>query len=62
MPRMPYPEPTLYAIPFFLVTLALEPLVLARQERRGKAVVGYERRDTLASLGMGSIFAGDVSP
>jgi sterol desaturase/sphingolipid hydroxylase (fatty acid hydroxylase superfamily) len=51
--RMPYPEPTLYAIPFFLVTLALEPLVLARQERRGKAVVGYERRDTLASLGMG---------
>src|SRR5579859_7211191 len=53
MPRIPYPEPTLYAIPFFLVTLALEPWVLARLQRRGRTVRGYERRDTWASLGMG---------
>jgi sterol desaturase/sphingolipid hydroxylase (fatty acid hydroxylase superfamily) len=50
---MKYPEPTLYAIPFFLLTLALEPLVLARIGRRGRAVRGYERRDALASIGMG---------
>ena len=50
---MPYPEPTLYAIPLFLLTLALEPLVLARIGRRGRAVRGYERRDALASIGMG---------
>jgi sterol desaturase/sphingolipid hydroxylase (fatty acid hydroxylase superfamily) len=50
---MPYPEPTLYAIPLFLATLALEPRVLDRLRRRGRNVVGYERRDTIASLGMG---------
>jgi sterol desaturase/sphingolipid hydroxylase (fatty acid hydroxylase superfamily) len=50
---MPYPEPTLYAIPFFLATLAIEPALLARLRRRGKDVRGYERRDTIASLGMG---------
>ena len=50
---MPYPEPTLYAIPLFLVTLALEPLALARLRLRGRDVRGYERRDTIASLGMG---------
>lgn len=50
---MPYPEPTLYAIPFFLVTLALEPWLLARVQREGRTVRGYERRDTWASLGMG---------
>jgi sterol desaturase/sphingolipid hydroxylase (fatty acid hydroxylase superfamily) len=50
---MPYPDPTLYAIPFFLVTLALEPALLAWVRRGGRGVLGYERRDTLASLGMG---------
>jgi sterol desaturase/sphingolipid hydroxylase (fatty acid hydroxylase superfamily) len=50
---MPYPEPTLYAIPFFLLTLALEPWLLARLQRGGRAVRGYEGRDTWASLGMG---------
>ncbi len=52
--RMPYPEPTLYAIPLFLLTLALEPRVL----RRRHGVRGYERRDTIASLamGVGSLF------
>jgi sterol desaturase/sphingolipid hydroxylase (fatty acid hydroxylase superfamily) len=58
MLRMPYPEPTLYAIPFFLVTLALEPWLLARLQRRGRTLRGYERRDTWASLemGIGSLF------
>jgi sterol desaturase/sphingolipid hydroxylase (fatty acid hydroxylase superfamily) len=50
---MKYPEPTLYAIPFFLLTLALEPLLLARVRRRGRAVAGYERRDAAASIGLG---------
>jgi sterol desaturase/sphingolipid hydroxylase (fatty acid hydroxylase superfamily) len=53
---MPYPEPTLYAIPFFLVTLAIEPAVLERLRRkggRGEGLRGYERRDTIASIGMG---------
>jgi sterol desaturase/sphingolipid hydroxylase (fatty acid hydroxylase superfamily) len=50
---MPYQEPTIYAIPFFLVTLALEPGLLARAQRNGRTVVGYERRDTVASVGLG---------
>jgi sterol desaturase/sphingolipid hydroxylase (fatty acid hydroxylase superfamily) len=50
---MPYQEPTIYAIPFFLVTLALEPSLLARAQRKGRSVVGYERRDTKASIGLG---------
>lgn len=47
---MEYPDPTLYAIPFFFLTLWLEPRVLSRMSRK---VAGYERRDTKASLGMG---------
>jgi sterol desaturase/sphingolipid hydroxylase (fatty acid hydroxylase superfamily) len=50
---MPYPEPTVYAIPLFLVTLALEPWALARLARKGRSLRGYERRDTIASIGMG---------
>jgi sterol desaturase/sphingolipid hydroxylase (fatty acid hydroxylase superfamily) len=50
---MGYPEPTLYAIPFFVATLAAEPGVLAQVQRRGRSVCGYERRDTIASIGMG---------
>jgi sterol desaturase/sphingolipid hydroxylase (fatty acid hydroxylase superfamily) len=50
---MDYPEPTLYAVPFFLVTLALEPGVLRRARARGKTVMGYDRQDAWASLGMG---------
>jgi sterol desaturase/sphingolipid hydroxylase (fatty acid hydroxylase superfamily) len=48
-----YPEPTVYAIPFFGVTLLLEPWLLDRQRRAGRTVMGYERRDRNASLGMG---------
>lgn len=50
---MGYPEPTVYAIPFFLVTLLLEPVLLDRQRAGGKRVAGYEPRDRNASLGMG---------
>ncbi|MGH7435782.1 MAG: sterol desaturase family protein [Polyangiaceae bacterium] len=50
---MGYPEPTVYAIPFFGVTLLLEPWLLGRQGRAGKRVTGYEARDRNASLGMG---------
>src|SRR5580658_2247549 len=55
---MPYPEPTLYAIPLFLALLAVEPRMLAAMARRGASVRGYERRDAVASigLGIGSIF------
>jgi sterol desaturase/sphingolipid hydroxylase (fatty acid hydroxylase superfamily) len=50
---MPYPEPTLYAVPLFLAALLLEPAALRRRAARGAAVRGFERRDTRASLGMG---------
>jgi sterol desaturase/sphingolipid hydroxylase (fatty acid hydroxylase superfamily) len=50
---MGYPDPTLYALPFFGVTLLLEPLLLRRQAKRGRRVAGYEARDRNASLGMG---------
>ena len=50
----PYPDPTVYAIPFFLVTLVLEIWVLGRWKKAGRGdVVGYELKDTLASLAMG---------
>jgi sterol desaturase/sphingolipid hydroxylase (fatty acid hydroxylase superfamily) len=52
---MKFPDPTLYAIPFFLVTLAIEPFLLARAQRSGRSVAGYEWRDTLASIGMGLV-------
>jgi sterol desaturase/sphingolipid hydroxylase (fatty acid hydroxylase superfamily) len=56
--ELPYPDPTVYAIPFFLVTLVAETWILARWRREGRAVVGYETRDTFASLamGLGSVF------
>ena len=50
---MEYPEPTLYAIPWFALLLAIEPRLLRRRRDRGHAVVGFERRDSLASLAMG---------
>jgi sterol desaturase/sphingolipid hydroxylase (fatty acid hydroxylase superfamily) len=41
------------AIPMFLLTLVLEALWMRRARARGLDVVGYERRDTIASLAMG---------
>lgn len=48
-------DPTVLAIPLYLATLAIEPSILARQRANGRDVVGYERRDTQASLGMGAV-------
>lgn len=50
-----YPEPTLYAVPLFLATIAMEASVLRRWRTgaRGRDIVGYEARDTRASLTMG---------
>jgi sterol desaturase/sphingolipid hydroxylase (fatty acid hydroxylase superfamily) len=50
---MGYPDPTIYAIPFFLLTLFIEPWLLDKQARAGKRVAGYESRDRMASIGMG---------
>ncbi|MFN8036840.1 MAG: sterol desaturase family protein [Acidimicrobiia bacterium] len=48
------PDPTLYAIPVFLAALAGEAWYLGNRARRERVhAVGYERRDTWASLGMG---------
>ena len=53
------PDPTLYAVPFFLIALAIEMVVLRRMRRAGEDVLGYDdRKDTWASLamGVGSLF------
>jgi sterol desaturase/sphingolipid hydroxylase (fatty acid hydroxylase superfamily) len=42
-----------YAIPFFLGTVLLESVYATRLRRDGASIVGYERRDTFASLTMG---------
>jgi sterol desaturase/sphingolipid hydroxylase (fatty acid hydroxylase superfamily) len=48
------PDPTLYAVPFFLASLALEIFVARRMRRAGKDLLGYEDvKDTFASLAMG---------
>ena len=48
------PDPTLYAIPFFLVSLLVELALTRRARSRAADVIGYEdRRDTWASLAMG---------
>jgi len=48
-----YPEPTIYAAPFFVTMLVAEWLVLARWKRSARDVVGYEKKDMWASLAMG---------
>lgn len=48
-----YPEPTLYATPFFVITLIAEAAVLRRWKAAGRDVVGHTNKDTWASLGMG---------
>ena len=48
-----YPEPTIYAAPFFVATLLGERLVLAKWKESGRDVVGYAPKDMWASLAMG---------
>jgi sterol desaturase/sphingolipid hydroxylase (fatty acid hydroxylase superfamily) len=48
-----YPEPTIYAAPIFVATVILEAVVVRRWKRAGREVVGYEKKDTWASLAMG---------
>ncbi|HRG99900.1 MAG TPA: sterol desaturase family protein [Polyangiaceae bacterium] len=59
-----YDDPTVYAIPLYVVAMAGEVLALCGRARLGdRAVVGYELKDTLASLGMGVgslVFAGAI--
>jgi sterol desaturase/sphingolipid hydroxylase (fatty acid hydroxylase superfamily) len=48
------PDPSLYAIPLYLVAMLVEAPLLRWQRGRGADVLGYpERRDTAASLAMG---------
>ncbi len=48
------PDPTLYAIPFYVVSMLAEWAILRRAQRRGGDLLGYGNwRDTLASLAMG---------
>ena len=48
------PDPTVYAAPFFLISIWVEWWVLKRQRRSGRAVLGYDDvLDTWASLAMG---------
>lgn len=42
-----------YAIPFFVLTVALEALLARKLRRENAALRGYEARDTFASLTMG---------
>ena len=52
-----YPDPTIFAVPFFVITLVGEAWLLQRWRKRtgesAKDVFGYERRDTFASLALG---------
>lgn len=50
---MEYFDPTIVAGPFFVLACWIESKVLARQKREGREVVGYERKDTIASIAMG---------
>ncbi len=48
------PDPTLYAVPFFLAALLAEVWLIARLRRAGRDVLGYvDHKDTFASLAMG---------
>lgn len=47
-----YPEPTIFAAPFFVAALVGERVLLSRWKERGRDVVGYASKDTWASLAM----------
>ena len=48
------PDPTVYAVPFFLLAIWLEWRVLKRQKKAGRDVIGYaDAKDAWASIAMG---------
>ncbi|HWE54684.1 MAG TPA: sterol desaturase family protein [Acidimicrobiales bacterium] len=52
----PLRDPTVAAVPFYFATMAAERVVMRRRARTGSPSAGdYERRDTIASLTMGTI-------
>lgn len=48
-----YPEPTLYAIPYFVASMFIEARALREGRAPGRDWIGYETKDTRASLAMG---------
>ena len=48
-------DPSLVAVPFYVIAMLWEARVLRRQTAEGARVAGYERNDTLASLGTGLV-------
>jgi len=57
------PDPTLYAVPFFVLAILVEVVVAGRQRKAGRDVLGYDdRRDTAASLTMGILSTVAVLP
>lgn len=50
-----YFDPTVPMGPLFLLACWLEHRALVKQKRAGRAVLGYERKDTIASLAMGTV-------
>jgi sterol desaturase/sphingolipid hydroxylase (fatty acid hydroxylase superfamily) len=48
-------DPSLVAIPFYVATMLWEGYATRRRNAAGEGLVGYERRDTVASLGTGLV-------
>jgi len=48
-------DPAMVAVPLYFAAILWERTVLRRQRSEGRDVLGYERPDTLASLGMGAV-------
>jgi sterol desaturase/sphingolipid hydroxylase (fatty acid hydroxylase superfamily) len=51
--ELPYSDPTVLAIPFFLITLLSEAWLLSPSRRRDDSLRGYTRADTFGSLSLG---------
>src|SRR5436190_22422794 len=48
-----YPEPTIYAAPIFVAGVVVEAVIARRWKKAEREIVGYEKKDTWASLAMG---------
>ncbi len=61
---MEYVDPTVYAVPLYIIAMVGEHVLLrGRSQLGGRKVLGYELRDTFASIGMGLgslVFAGAI--